>query len=102
MVSPRATAASTLRRDAVTAVSEWGAMATGTLCRATATTSAIDREKPSRVTVGGMRKGSYRPAIRDAKADATRGQGMLPRPLDFHSAALDASASTSRLPPAHS
>src|SRR3989442_8100285 len=63
-------------------------MATGAPCRATATTSAIDREKPSRVTVGGMRKGSYCPALRDAKVDATRGQGMLPRPLDFHSALL--------------
>src|SRR3989442_14352667 len=63
-------------------------MATGAPCRATATTSAIDREKPSRVTVGGMRKGSYCPALRDAKVDATRGQGMLPRPLDFNSTLL--------------
>src|SRR6266480_2780527 len=43
-------------------------MATGTPWRATATTSAIDKERPSSVIVAGMRKGSYCSEIRDAKS----------------------------------
>src|SRR2546423_8118230 len=43
-------------------------MATGTPWRATATTSAIDKERPSSMIVAGMRKGSYSPEIGDAKS----------------------------------
>src|SRR2546422_11031850 len=45
-----------VRRDAVTAARECAAMATGTPWRATATTSAIERERPSMVTEAGMRE----------------------------------------------
>src|SRR5437763_14107952 len=70
-----------VRRDAVTASSACGARATGTPWRATATTSAIDRERPSSVIVAGMRKGSYCSEIRDAKVDAE-----MPRREVVHSA----------------
>src|SRR2546422_5924619 len=50
IVSPRATAASTALRDCCTAASALASSATGALWRATATTSAIEREWPSNVT----------------------------------------------------
>src|SRR6266699_2019305 len=43
-------------------------MATGTPWRATATTSAIERERPSMVTEAGMRDESYVHEWRDAKS----------------------------------
>src|SRR5437764_428133 len=64
MVSPRATALSTARREAPTLARACGAMVTGATPRATATTSAIERECPSSVTEGGMRKEGTRPYTR--------------------------------------
>src|SRR5438128_10230627 len=82
-----------VRRDAVTAARACGARATGTPWRATATTSAIERERPSMVTGVGMRE------------EATSGSGEPPREtptLNVPTRRLDASASTSKLPPARS
>src|SRR5919109_3298301 len=52
-------AASIVRREAMSAAREGGAMATGASWRATATTSPMDNEWPSRVIGVGMRWGRY-------------------------------------------
>src|SRR5258708_824645 len=56
ITSPRLSAASTVRREAATPASAAFAMATAAPPRATATMSAMVRERPSRVMVGGMPK----------------------------------------------
>ena len=56
IVAPPAIAASTVRRDARTASSARGAMVTEAPCRATATTSSIESDRPSRVTGAGIRE----------------------------------------------
>src|SRR2546422_11133184 len=56
IVSPRAIAASTTRREPLTAARECAATATEAPWRATETTSSIAREGPSSVTGAGMRE----------------------------------------------
>jgi hypothetical protein len=66
-LSPRATAASIVARDACTTARDSAAIATGAPLRATATTSAIERERPSMVMVDGMPPRSYVAVGDDAK-----------------------------------
>src|SRR6266550_2092810 len=84
ITSPRASAASTVRREAATPASADWATATAAPPRATATMSAMVRERPSRVMVGGIPKltvaGCKTPSCKWLKEKEWPGQQSLATP----------------------